>query len=85
MFIGGVSAFFGYKVGKYISSKLLNINTNLGMKDFLNMAKVDGANSMMSSIIAFKSKIYTMGATFLTAISRGVVKTIGNWINKWLI
>ena len=41
--VGGVSAFAGFKLGKFVSNKLFNINPNLGIGDYVKMARVDGA------------------------------------------
>lgn len=77
---GGVAAFAGFKLGKFISRKMLNINTNLEMKDYLNMARVDGANFAARSVIAIMSKLYTMGPQIATGVTRSLIKQIRKWI-----
>lgn len=79
-FVGGISAFAGFKLGKVISNKLLNINTNLSLGDYANMARVDGARFLSRNIVALMSKLYTMGPTIATGIAKGVSKTVGNKI-----
>lgn len=81
--VGGLSAVAGYGAGKFISSKLLNINTNLGFGDYIKMAKIDGAGFWTRNGIALISKLYTMGPTFTTGVTRGATNTIGNWIGGW--
>lgn len=83
VFVGGASAFAGFKLGKFVSNKLLNINTNLGIGDYLNMARVDGAGFWSRNGVAILSKLYTMGPTFATGVARGAMKAIGNWIGGW--
>lgn len=78
--IGGIAAFAGVKFGKYVSNKFLNINTNLGYGNYINMAKIDGANFLSRNLIAFMSTLYTMGASIATGATRGVAKFIGNMI-----
>ena len=81
--VGGASAFAGFKLGKFVSNRLLNINTNLGIGDYVNMARVDGAGFWTRNGVALLSKLYTMGPTFATGVSRGATKAIGNWIGGW--
>lgn len=81
--VGGASAFAGFKLGKFVSNKLLNINTNLGVGDYVNMARVDGAGFLSRSAVALMSKLYTMGPTIVTGVSRGVIKFVGNYIGDW--
>lgn len=80
MLVGGIAAGVGYGAGKYISNKLLNINTNLGFGDYINMARIDGAGFWTQNIVASMSKFYTMGPTVMTGITKGVSRFIGNWI-----
>ena len=54
--IGGVASAAGYGLGKYVSNKLLSINTNLGLGDYVNMAKIDGANFLQQNLIALDRK-----------------------------
>ncbi len=81
--VGGAAAFAGFKLGKIVSNKLLNINTNLGICDYLNMARVDGAGFFSRSVVALMSKLYTMGPTIVTGVGRGVTKFVGNYIGDW--
>ena len=81
--VGGASAFAGFKLGKFVSNKLLNINTNLGVGDYVNMARVDGAGFLSRSAVALMSKLYTMGPTIVTGVGRGVTKFVGNYIGDW--
>ena len=81
--VGGASAFAGFKLGKLVSSKLLNINTNLGFGDYANMARVDGAGFFSRNMVALMSKLYTMGPTIVTGVARGVTKFVGNYIGDW--
>ena len=81
--IGGVASAAGYGLGKYVSNKLLSINTNLGLGDYVNMAKIDGANFLQQNLIALMSKIYTMGPTISTGIMRGLLKAGGNIIGDY--
>ena len=81
--VGGVSAFLGFKLGKFISNKLLNINTNLSTGDYLNMAKIDGSRFFSKSIAVLMSKLYTMGPTIVTGVGRGTTKFVGNYIGDW--
>ena len=81
--VGGASAFVGFKLGKFVSNKLLNINTNLGIGDYVKMARVDGARFLARNIVALMSKLYTMGPTIATGVGRGVTKFIGNYIGGW--
>ena len=81
--VGGASAFAGFKLGKFASNKLLNINTNLGVGDYVNMARVDGAGFLSRSAVALMSKLYTMGPTIVTGVGRGVTKFVGNYIGDW--
>ena len=81
--VGGASAFVGFKMGKLVSNKLLNVNTNLGVGDYINMARVDGAGFLARNVVSLVSKAYTMGPTFATGITRGVSKIVGNWIGDW--
>ena len=81
--VGGVSAFAGFKMGKMVSNKLLNINTNLGIGNYINMARVDGAGFFSRSVVASISKLYTMGPTIATSIGRGVTKLTGNYIGDY--
>ena len=81
--VGGASAFVGFKLGRFVSNKLLNINTNLGIGDYVNMARVDGARFLSRSIVALMSKLYTMGSTIVTGVGRGVTKFVGNYIGDW--
>lgn len=76
---GGVAAFAGFKLGKFISRKMLNINTNLTFKDYVNMARVDGANFAVSSVTALMSKLYTMGPQIATGVTRTLIKMIGKF------
>ena len=78
--VGGASAFAGFKLGKLVSSKLLNINTNLGFGDYANMARVDGAVFFSRNMVALMSKLYTMGPTIVTGVGRGATKIVGNYI-----
>lgn len=78
--VGGASAFAGFKLGKLISSKLLNINTNLGFGDYANMARVDGAGFFSRNMVALMSKLYTMGPTIVTDVGRGATKIVENYI-----
>ena len=80
---GGASAFVGFKLGKLVSSKLLNINTNLGLGNYADMAGVDGAGFLSKSIVASMSKLYTMGPTIVTGVGRGATKFVGNYIGDW--
>lgn len=82
-FVGGVSAFAGFKLGKFVSNKLLNINTNLGIGDYVNMARVDEAGFFSRNATALLSKFYTMGPTIVTSVGRGVTKFVGNYIGDW--
>lgn len=77
---GGVAAFAGFKLGKFISRKMLNINTNLTFKDYVNMARVDGANFAVSSVTALMSKLYTMGPQIATGVTRTLIKKIGKFL-----
>ena len=79
-FIGMASALVGFKLGKIVSNKLLNINTNLSLSDYANMARVDGAGFLSRSIVALMSKLYTTGPTIATGLGRGVTKFVGNYI-----
>ena len=79
-FVGGASAYAGFKLGKFVSNRLLNINTYLGIGDYVNMARVDGAGFWSRNCVALLSKLYTMGPTFATGVTRGVIKAVGNWI-----
>ena len=82
--VGGASAFAGFKLGKFVSNKLLNINTtNLGIGDYANMASVDGARFLSRSAVALTSKLYTMGPTIATGAGRGVAIFVGNYIGDW--
>ena len=81
--VGGFSAFVGFKLGKFVSNKLLNINTNLGIGDYVNMARVDGAGFLSRNVVALMSKLYTMGLTIVTGVGRGVTKFVGNYIGDW--
>ena len=83
--VGGASAFAGFKLGKFVSNKLLNINTNLGVGDYVNMARVDGAGFLSRSAVALMSKLYTMGPTIVTGVGRGVTKFVGNYIGDWFL
>ena len=47
------------------------------------MAKIDGAGFWTRNGITLISKLYTMGPTFTTGVTRGATKTIGNWIGGW--
>ena len=78
--VGGASAFAGFKLGKYVSNKILNINTNLGIGDYSNMARVDGAGFLFRSSVTLISKLYTMGPTIVTGVGKGVTKLIGNYM-----
>ena len=78
--VGGTSAFVGFKLGKFVSNKLLNINTNLGLGDYANMTRVDGAGFLSRIVVALMSKLYTMGPTIVTGVGRGVTKFVGNYI-----
>ena len=82
-FVGGVSAFAGFKLGKFVSNKLLYINTNVGVGDYVNMARVDSAGFFARSVFALMSKFYTMGPTIVTGVGRGVTKIAGNYIGDW--
>lgn len=86
--IGAASGFVGFQMGKYISNRFLNINTNLGMGDYVNMAKVDGAGFLRSSAMALISKAYTMAPTMMKSGTRAIVKITGNkvasWIEAWM-
>ena len=75
--VGGLAAAVGYGVGKYISNKLLNINTNLGYGDYVNMARVDGAGILKRNAIAFISKAYTLGPNILSGATRGISNFAG--------
>ena len=81
--VGGASAFVGFKLGKFVSNKLLNINTNLSLSDYANMARVDGAGFLSRSVVALMSKLYTMGPTIATGVGRGITKFVGNYIGDW--
>lgn len=78
--VGGVSAFVGFKIGQYSSNKLLNIDTTLGVDDYIKMAKIDGASIFKQVIVALSSRAYTLGPIFASGISRGIMKFIGNKI-----
>jgi hypothetical protein len=80
---GGASAFAGFKLGKFVSNKLLKINTNLGIGDYINMARVDGAGFLSQNVVGLMSKLYTMGPTIVTGVTRGASKFAGNWIGGW--
>ena len=51
--------------------------------DYVNMAKIDGANFLQQNLIALMSKIYTMGPTISTGIMRGLLKAGGNIIGDY--
>lgn len=76
--VGGVAAGIGYGIEKSISNKFLNIDTNLSFSDYLNMARVDEANFWVRNGVAALSKLYTLGPTFTTGMTRGTLKFIGN-------
>ena len=80
--IGGASAIAGFKTGKFLSSKLLNINTNLTVHDYIRMARVDAAGFLQRNLVAFKSKLYTLAPTIMTGTVRGIIKFIGNKIGS---
>ena len=77
---GGTYAFAGFKLGKNVSNKILNINTNLGIGDYSNIAIVDGAGFLFRSSATLISKIYTMGPTIVTGVGKGVKKLMGNYM-----
>ena len=79
-FVGGASAFAGFKLGKFVSNRLFNIDTNLGIGNYYSMASVDGAGFWTGSAIAVISKLYTMGPTITTGVTRGITKIVGNLI-----
>lgn len=81
--VGGVAAFAGFKLGKFVSNKLLNINTNLGIGDYINMARVDGAGFWTGTGVSLMSKLYTMGPTIVTGMTRGILKFTGNFLGDW--
>ena len=82
--IGGLSAAVGYGAGKFLSNKLINVNTNLSFSNYRQMAMVDGARFGARNYVALMSKVYTMGPTFATGATRSAIKTIGNKIGGWL-
>ena len=82
--VGFASGCAGFAIGQYISNKYLNINTNLGPGDYVNMARVDGAGFWKRSVIALISKAYTMGSTMIKSGTRFIVKIAGNNIVSWI-
>lgn len=81
--VGGVSAFAGFKLGKFVSNKLFNINPNLGIGDYVKMARIDGAGFFSRSAVALMSKLYIIEPTIVTSVGRGVTKFVGNYIEDW--
>ena len=59
---------------------MIIFNTNLGIGDYVNIARVDGAGFFTRSAIALMAKLYTRGPTIVTGVARGVTKFVGNYI-----
>ncbi len=76
--VGGASAFAGFKIGKYLSGKYLNIDTTLGIPSYMKMASVDGASFLKQVGTALLSKAYTLGPIIATGASRGILNFLGN-------
>ena len=52
----------------------------MGVGDYINMARVDGAGFLTKNVVALMSKLYTMGPTIVTGVGRGVTNLVGNYV-----
>ena len=74
--VGGLAAGIGFAVGRFVANNLPQ-DLNLGFKTYYELGQID-AGMIHSCCHAVRASWYTFVPTVTTAVSRAVVKTLGN-------